>query len=665
MFKRLFILVFNLVFLGYSYARDNVDYSSFLKDGSPFSEELLSMDSISDSDKKQAIEIAHILLPKLVREGENLKACYLSQRLIEMYNQVGDYSIGDSIFPLGKSLCEVENALFFEGILNSNMGVYKGQTGDLSGAISCFVTAINIFKKLDESEHQIRNAVYLAVAYIQDQDFDEALRFLNDAEEMISMENSENFAFKAEMEYLIESRKLFCYSMMGDFAKAKVASEKAKVLMNDKNSTTYFGSIIIYFLKKGKLDSALYYLNKNDEALSKSGNYWAQMNNMLRQVGILYDLQKHQEAIEILNNLIEIATNNEAKLQLSSAYYELAYNYMAVGNFESASNAFAEHIELQHELDNAEKTQMAKRLIAEYELKNKDELIALLRQNEAANKTIISNQKIKNISLIVGLILLLVIVIIVNISKDKLSEKNEALKIKSKELEELNEINRRVFSIISHDMRSPLADISGMMMLVKDNSLTVEELDHFLTELEKKNTEIQQLLDNLLNWGSSLTQGKTVSFEKINLLEKVVDILALYSAKIKSKELSVIVDVPADLEVLVDGESLKFVLRNLISNAFKFSNQGKKVWISAKNGNAIELTIKDEGIGMSKEIVDALFKVSEKKRRKGTDNEVGAGLGMSLVDGILKANNIQIEVLSSINKGSAFKLRFLNGNNPV
>lgn len=224
-------------------------------------------------------------------------------------------------------------------------------------------------------------------------------------------------------------------------------------------------------------------------------------------------------------------------------------------------------------------------------------------------------------------------------------------------LKELIATKDKLFSIIAHDLRSPFNSIIGFseLLLEDSNNILLEDSEQYIKIINSaaKNTLI--LLDNLLNWAKSQTGQLSFNPEKVLFSEVVQEIITLSKSIAKSKNISLEYSSTDHLEVFVDVNMLNTVLRNLISNAIKFTNFGGHIKVSAAlKQNQVEITISDNGIGINKEKCAELFSITSNTTTLGTANENGSGLGLVLCKEFIQKNNGDIWVESEENKGSNF-----------
>jgi PAS domain S-box-containing protein len=224
-------------------------------------------------------------------------------------------------------------------------------------------------------------------------------------------------------------------------------------------------------------------------------------------------------------------------------------------------------------------------------------------------------------------------------------------------LKELIATKDKLFSIIAHDLRSPFNSIIGFSELLIDNSddILLEDSEQYIKIINSAAKNTLVLLDNLLNWAKSQTGQLSFKPEKILFSKVVQEIITLSKSIAKSKNITLECSCSDNLEIFADVNMLNTVVRNLISNAIKFTNIGGHIKVSAAlKQDHVEITISDNGIGINKEKCSELFSITSNTTTLGTADENGSGLGLVLCKEFIQKNNGDIWVESEENKGSNF-----------
>ncbi len=232
-------------------------------------------------------------------------------------------------------------------------------------------------------------------------------------------------------------------------------------------------------------------------------------------------------------------------------------------------------------------------------------------------------------------------------------------------LQELNNAKDKFFSIISHDLKSPFNSILGFTEILKEQHsvLNKDELEQIFDALYNSTRKTYNLLNNLLQY--SRFQTGLVDFNPIelNLLDVVEENLILFEGTMLKKQIKLTNKIKNDLLIYSDKEMLNSILRNLINNAIKFTRSGGEIYLDSKIENDyVQISVKDNGVGMDNETCNNLFKMESKKSTLGTNKEEGTGFGLILVKEFVERNGGQIFVKSQLEKGSefSFTLKLLN-----
>ncbi|MDO9256110.1 MAG: response regulator [Bacteroidales bacterium] len=240
----------------------------------------------------------------------------------------------------------------------------------------------------------------------------------------------------------------------------------------------------------------------------------------------------------------------------------------------------------------------------------------------------------------------------------KLHRQSIMLREQSKQLQELNASKDKLFSIIAHDLRGPLGGFMGLAEMIADESqpLTSDEKKDMIQVLSRSARNIYQLLENLLEW-SQMQQGHTAFSPRLTSLKKLVtDSTKMLMEVSRKKNIGITVEVDTEQEVFADKNMIQSVVRNLVSNAIKFTPKGGRIIITADltENNTSVITVKDTGIGMSSELVSNLFHINVNSSRPGTEGENSTGLGLLLCKEFVERHGGEIWVESEEEKGSLF-----------
>jgi len=298
-----------------------------------------------------------------------------------------------------------------------------------------------------------------------------------------------------------------------------------------------------------------------------------------------------------------------------------------------------------------------------YELDKKQSKIELLEKDKSIKEEETTRQKYITIGLLSFLIISVFIIVRVinNVKKEKetkeliLKQKFE-IEEQSTKLSQMNQLKDKTFSILSHDLRSPLGALVQILEMLDDNSISMEEFSGLKKKLDLQLTYLNRFLENILLWCKShMEEDFTAQIKKINLSEIVNQNYELLHESAIQKQIEMQNHIDSNTFIMADFDQIDLVLRNLLSNAIKFTNNKGKVDVSAvENENEIIVSIKDNGIGMDSEIAKNLFDNQERKSSIGTIGEKGTGLGLLICKEFINKHGGRIWAESEPKKGSTF-----------
>jgi signal transduction histidine kinase len=242
---------------------------------------------------------------------------------------------------------------------------------------------------------------------------------------------------------------------------------------------------------------------------------------------------------------------------------------------------------------------------------------------------------------------------------EKLNEHLQQLvDLHSKELNELSSTNRKFISIIAHDLKSSFNSILGFLVLLKTdlNNHNLNNVENYVNQIYDSTHNTYQLLNSLLEWAISQNRKMTFVPTKIKLFDLITAEFENQRDIARQKKITLSHNVPQSLDIKADVHMVSAIFRNLINNALKYTNIGGKISIRVtKAGQYIVVSIKDNGIGISHENKEKLFKIENYHATVGTNNEKGTGFGLFICKEFIEIQGGNIWVESKIGKGTEFK----------
>ncbi len=248
------------------------------------------------------------------------------------------------------------------------------------------------------------------------------------------------------------------------------------------------------------------------------------------------------------------------------------------------------------------------------------------------------------------------IVLVVNYFLLIIYRNSKEIELQNEKLKVINADKEKVFSIIAHDIKAPFANMESLVYGLRERVLNNQDSIQYINEIYQNIQNQNQVLDDLLQWGSSSLQGISNVTSSVNLFYLIEDVISQLQTQISKKEIHINVELSGDYVVVGNREQLIIVFRNIITNAIKFSyfSSGIDIYATHLNSN-LTLHIKDYGVGIKEHDKLQLFKI-RKDKSIGTNNEPGTGFGLLLCRDLIERNHGSISIQSEINKGSTFSI---------
>jgi signal transduction histidine kinase len=238
--------------------------------------------------------------------------------------------------------------------------------------------------------------------------------------------------------------------------------------------------------------------------------------------------------------------------------------------------------------------------------------------------------------------------------KKEIAESAELLDKQAGELRELNALKNKLFSVIAHDLKSPMYALRNIFTNIEKYNLPAKQIKAIIPDVVHDLDYTTSLMENLLQWAKSQMQSSEVKLEEVDIAELADEVLQMINTQANVKKLHMINDVDFGLQMLAQQDMIRLVLRNLISNAIKFTPEHGTVRVGTKDHNEyIEVYVQDTGVGISRESLEKIS-LNDYFTTRGTSSEAGTGLGLMLCKDFLAKNGGTLHVTSEVGKGSRF-----------
>jgi two-component system, NtrC family, sensor kinase len=550
------------------------------------------------------------------------------------------------------------------GINPAQALVFRGigllQKGNSVLALECFTEAAENYSSPRINSGIATVYLYMASTFFSQKNYNNFKNYTKKAIELYRIE-SDSVRLASAMHNLG-----FGYYQIQQYDSALILFSHTKELyqkLNNKQGIAYcIGNSGLVFSKLNKLNEAEVNLLEAIKILTEFGDETAVAEFINEYAYVLQREGKNRDAISAAHKSLGLAvTNNITEIKRDAAY-RLAQIYEQISIYDSALHYQQQYYTFNDSIRNLETIQKIADQRTKFEVSQKQIEVDVLEKNKTIQRMIIGG-----LAIIVLLVAGLSLMIYLSLKRNRkltraLETQKIQLEVQSKELQELNHIKDRFFSIISHDLRSPIASLGGISYLIKEGQKSNNKaiLKQATDYIDQTVVSLTGLLENLLNWALS-QQGKfPFKEERIDLKEMIEEVVRIFASVALSKNQTIDLDLASNLVVSADKNTMMTVIRNLLSNATKFTEKNGRIRIKLhKNFNSdAEIIVSDEGIGIPEEKLDDIFKLKEDKSSRGTDNEKGLGLGLNLVHEFVTTNKGTIRVESSLGEGTSFFLNF-------
>ncbi len=529
-------------------------------------------------------------------------------RLSVIYYQKGEYE--KALFSAQKTLSFFNSIGAFQNVAASKniIGLVNWKLNNYQKAIKYFTATLNLWVELKSKSGQVMCYNNLAIVNYSLNNFRKSADYLQLALEIIK-------------------------EIKDDDRMGIILTNLGELEFNMKN----YDVAIKYFKE------AIVYKNSNNNLRSLSNTY--------SNLGEAYLIQgKRKLAENYIQRGLVAAKKTNAKEYIKNSYFGLMLVATANRTYEKAFEFEKKYSAASDSLFNEENKKIIAEVNAKYETEKKEKEIELLNVKNDLVQSAFERQTILFWALIV--ILALVVFVLVSYYRT-----NSIVKEKNIALRKLNSEKDKFFSIISHDLRSPFNSLMGISQLLDEelDELSNDETKEMINVMRNSTNNLNELLTGLLEWTRTKIGGVDYEPKAINLIAVVEETNTLLEESSKKKSIELINSVAKSTIVFADENMLKTILRNLISNAIKFTSSEGKINVSSEQiGSKITITVLDTGVGISEETQKKLFHLDIHHTTVGTNKEVGTGLGLLLCKELVEKHGGKIWVESELGVGSKF-----------
>ncbi len=606
-----------------------------------------------------------IAIYKKLNNKKGLAACYVLYG--RMYNLLANYTLALYYLNLAQQInIQIDNQL---GLTDTykNIGIVYYSEGIIPKALDFYYKGL--FIALKNHYKALSSEIYndLGVILQSTEVYPNALEYFNKAIK-ISLQINDQQVIGTVNENIGE-----ILLAEGKYADAIIHLKTALITARKQDDKDGLGSIYtdlgLCYGHLNKIKTAANYL---DTSLQIAADYKFVNNQANAVIGLatVYNLQKdyasaykyamqgHQYAIK----LGDLSVRAKSAMQLNQPLAGL-------GNFTQAYKYLLEYVDLKNQLKSDESIQKLTSYNFELNFAAKEHQEQQQQQEkELLYKQRLHNQRLLNtifIIIIIGMIGTLVVYynqkrkqqkinLMLEEKNDEVLSQKENIDEQAYKLNELNVLKDRLISVLAHDLRAPLSTLRGLFGLLQDDTITHQELVEMIPSVLKKLEYTSDFLDTLLFWINSQMENFESSVKSFSIKDIVEYEMENYQEQATLKGITLIDNVPDSTMASADPNSIRIVIRNLITNAIKFSGEKDTIEVVASTNNEmIEIKVKDTGTGIPPEKLKKLFK-SKVDSSAGTHQESGTGMGLLFCKDLVEKCNGKIWVTSQQDVGTEF-----------
>ncbi|MBO0323407.1 tetratricopeptide repeat-containing sensor histidine kinase [Muricauda sp. CAU 1633] len=566
-------------------------------------------------DRKKSMPIFEKALDLAIKIDDKMAELDIINALAQNYSYEGNYAEALNLNLKGIDIAKQTNCNKMLSILNENIASLYAEQKDFKNAFVFYDTVQKINRKIGDEIIDAETQSNLASLYKDAKDFKHAMFNINQSINTFEKNKVYDwlaYAYEVKGDIYLEQEKyqwaLYWYDQSNMLFKNQIEDDRIHIQLLNGMAKVHFG------LERDSL-SMIY----AEEGLQLSKK--------------IKSLQGQIDCSETLYKLHKKQGNHIASLSYLEIFKKLSDSLFKDKNKQSLS-------------------------LLETKLQYEQEKQELIESNQAA---LAKQRNYIYFSLIILLILSIIILVIRRSEKIQkklnieLKEKSQAVSEREAQLNEINKTKTKLFSIIGHDLRGPIGGLQGLLKLFTDGEITKNEFISFIPKLKADVENIAFTLNNLLTWGQNQLNGVVTKPKRISLDKIVENNIQLLTELAQSKSIKIINQLPENPLIWADQNQIDIVVRNLLSNAIKFTPDNGLINIEAKEKEGMwQVTVRDTGIGMNKEIQKKIFEDSTNITTYGTNNEKGTGLGLSLCKEMVLKNKGEIWVESVPRKGTSF-----------
>ncbi|MEJ1237808.1 tetratricopeptide repeat-containing sensor histidine kinase [Chryseolinea sp. T2] len=541
-----------------------------------------------------------------------------------------------------------------------NIGWIYYRRGEFSEAFELSADALKLAEAIDDKMLAAKCHNTIAAVRIEQKQYSEGIADFKIAYE-ISREINDLPAMARSINNIA-----FCFLQNEQIDSANFYAKQALALSKQANTRYLLGFALRTLgdidMAEGRYQDALLKFNEVIGIATELRNIFLQVSTNHRIGKAHYVLGKYTQALNTLIANLDVARKYGFKSELERSLKLIAEIHASAGELHRAYDYQGQYLSVHDSLQEQRNNEKNALLQARFDSEIKEARIELLTKEAQLKQEEINSQRLWMYFSIGCLTLMMILAFVLLYSNrlkkkanDELASKNEEIAEQAAQLKSINTTKDKLFSIISHDLRSPLASLRGLVTVMGLGGLSKDEFIESSRKLRKNLDSVQGDLDNLLVWAQSQLNGLQSNPVAMRLRPVIEEKIDLFSEVAHQKDITILNEVDESLSIVADRNHMGLVIRNLLANAIKFNRPGGLIRISEKRvGDFFEISVTDSGIGMTPNDLGRLFNAATHFTNPGTHQEKGAGIGLLLTKEFIEKDGGMIWAKSELGNGSSF-----------
>lgn len=629
------------------------------------------------NQSKEALKYLNLSFDNHSKIGNKILIASSLNQIGGIYKKINQYDLAlKNYLKALKIYQDLNNQNKVASILN-NIGIIYDDIKNYAKALDSYTQALEIKKSIGNKKEIAYSLHIIGNTYFRLKKYSQALNYYN-----------ESFNLRLEVGDKLSIARSYnsignTYLKLGEFQNARKNFQESLKLREEigdiKGLSEVLNDLGNFYLEQSMYDQALDYFMRTVSLCQKT-NDQTLMALSLRKLGVI-QIKKgfRDDGLRSIMQSLQLGQNLDNLELIKFAYLELFNYYNSIGNKNKALENYMNYSMIKDTLNARLNSQRLVEIQMNFELEKsyseinriENEINQLTAEKKLRELELKKQKNVRNLLFLIVLITLISGTLIFGqflskrktniLLKQKIAEadrSNKLLQESKDNLKTLNATKDKFFSIIAHDLRNPFNALHGLTEHLLNNydHFEEDEIKDSIELIYNSADDLLELLENLLHWSRSQRGKMQFVPRKLQLSELVDKTFKILNMSAQKKNINLVSEINPDLKLTADYDMLMAILRNLISNAIKFSYPDSFIRLNALNfDNYIEISVMDNGVGISPENIKKLFRVDMDHTTSGTSQEQGSGLGLILCQEFVDKHNGKIWVESELNKGSTFK----------